>query len=165
MFTRLIGALAIAGIAGTFALQGPPAQAHGLERIEATQVLNMLRSKGARNLELKTDSHGDPLITGEHEGTNFSTLFYNCENSRCKAFQFRASFTNEALRDRNHKLDLMNQYNSSWQFGKAYVSNRGSLIFEVSGSAVGGIELQNVDTYAQLFFSSIEEFKRIAGWR
>ena len=35
MFTRLIGALAIAGIAGTFALQGSPAQAHGLERLGA----------------------------------------------------------------------------------------------------------------------------------
>src|SRR5690349_19769128 len=93
--------------------------------VDPQQIVNILQSMG-KGGELKYDKDGDPEVTGKTENINFVIFFYNCQRqqqpSRCRSYQFWASFHNLASPP---TLEKLNQWNETKRLAQASTDGEG----------------------------------------
>ncbi|WP_424977794.1 YbjN domain-containing protein [Leisingera sp. S232] len=90
-------------------------------------VANFFKDEGA-NVEVTTDSVGDPNLKVEYYGNDFSVYYYGCEdNTNCDAIQFFSGYQT----DGSVRLSKINEWNTNNRFARAYVSEEGSARIEM----------------------------------
>ena len=103
------------------------------------KVLEIARGFGSAELESASD--GSPRIRGRMEGTNYSVLFYGCEDGKdCTTIQFWM-YTNAP----QNPLLALNNWNRDRRFGKAYIDADGDVVIEMDVNLLGGVSPKNLD--------------------
>ncbi|CAN0604131.1 unnamed protein product, partial [Ectocarpus sp. 12 AP-2014] len=72
------------------------------------------------------DGNGEQYIAATLDGINFAVDVYNCEPD-CADLSFTASFEMEGL-----TVALMNEWNSTRRFGKAYIRDDGDAVIQIA---------------------------------
>lgn len=104
-----------------------PAFAAPVTAANPQSVAKALQDAGYR-AEMSKDDSGDPMIKSTSSGTNFLVLFYGCkDNKNCATVQFFAGYT-----DAKHaSLSALNEWNAKNRFGRAYLTDTGSVRLEM----------------------------------
>jgi hypothetical protein len=109
---------------------------------------------GGYKAVLGTDKVGDPMITSGVSGTAFQVFFYNCTAHKdCATVQFHSGYSLTA----KPTADLMNQWNKSQRFGRAYLDGEGDPILEMD------VDLDDGGLSPALFIDNIEFWASILG--
>ena len=138
---RLIGVLAV--LAAGWAM---PAQAQMVRAQDPNSVVQAMRN-GGYEATLGTDGVGDPMVTSSRNGTTWQVYFYNCTNNTdCATVQFHSGYDFT----RSPSLDLINQWNQSQRFGKAYLDTEGDPVLEMD------LDLDDGGLSRLLFIDNIE---------
>jgi len=159
--------LALLGV--VIVLAAAPAQAVNVKKssmyrlLEAEQMIAALESAGATDLEETTDDQGDPMINASYEGISFAVLFYNCRDRGCEWGQFRASFERSDLSHRE-MLDIVNEWNTEWVFGKAYVNEEQDLLLEQPFVVQGGVSQKNLNHNTDEWLIALKRYAETLGW-
>ena len=127
------------------------------DMLDATKV-DAIRDvlSGWGSAELDKDPDGDPLVRGRIEGVAYSLVFYSCgvDSSGCKNVTFMAYFERgEAT------VDLMNAWNSSRRFGKAFIDPDGDLALSMSVNLDGGVSRKNFDDTVDWWRAATSDFQ------
>jgi hypothetical protein len=129
------------------AIGSAPAGAAGLVHAQDPQSLVTAMQKAGYTAQLGVDKVGDPMITSAYSGTNFQVLFYNCTNHReCATVQFHVGYDFSKA----PTLDLINQWNSSERFGRAYLDKESDPILEMD------VDLDDGGLSPDLFVDNLE---------
>ncbi len=137
----------------------PLAQAQSVNANAPQSVANALSAAGY-SAELGTDEYGDPKISSNYDGINFTIYFYGCDDgSACQDLQFRASFQTDRI---NHTQ--MNTWNRDKFMGKAYVTDNGSSIVEHPVAGVDGMSRYAFDRTLRRWESVLDGFVEAIGW-
>jgi hypothetical protein len=134
---RLISALACVLIA----LTGPSHAAGLVDAADAGQLAGLIRDLGYR-ARVETDNVGDPMIVSSVGGTDFSILFYGCENgANCTSLLFKVGFdlTEGAT------LEAVNAWNEKNLFGRAYLDDEADPWIEMPVNLFGGVSRENFE--------------------
>ncbi len=127
-----------------------PAVAQTVSGARPDSVAAALREAGYR-AELTKDDSGDPLIKSSASGASFLLLFYNCkENKDCSTVQFFAGFKKSGV-----TLQQLNDWNTQYRFGRAYLTKEGSARIEMDvdldkGGMSSALFIANVKTWEAL---------------
>ena len=151
--------LAVAALASAWAL---PAQAQMVRAQEPDSIVSALQD-GGYSAKLGTDAVGDPLITSSVGGTTFQIFFYNCvEHKACATVQFHSGYDLE----NPVALDLINTWNRTQRFARAYLDKENDPILEMD------VDLDDGGLSRLLFIDNIEfwttqvgEFEKRIGYR
>lgn len=143
-----------------------PAAAQSPEGVAPEEVLSALRTHGAAEIETFLDEQGEPEISATIEGLSFGVIFYRCGTGpglRCTQVQFRSSFVPEGTR--LAALELMDTWNRTWVFGKAYLDEEGAFFIEHAFYGSGGVTRENVSENTALWLELLPDFARHIGFR
>jgi hypothetical protein len=147
---KRIGLVLAATIAAGVAV---PAQAQMVRAQDPSSVAQALRN-GGYTATVGTDNVGDPMITSAYNGTTFQVYFYNCtDNRECATVQFHSGYDF----NRPISLDLINQWNRSQRFGRAYLDNEGDPILEMD------VDLDDGGLSRLLFIDNVEFWTSVLG--
>lgn len=131
--------------AGALAL-GAPAQAGAVRAQDPASVVTALQNAGYA-AKLGTDKVGDPMITSGINGTTFQIFFYNCTDHRqCATVQFHAGYD----LDKSASFEVINDYNRSQRFGRAFIDKEGDPILEMD------VDLDDGGMSSELFIDNVE---------
>ncbi len=114
--------------------------------------------------ELGVDKVGDPMITSSVAGTKFQIFFYNCTNhAQCATVTFHSGYD---MPDNSTPLDLMNDWNRSKRFGRAYLDKETDPILEMDVDLDDGGEapllfIDNIEFWAGI----LSDFEKRIGYR
>lgn len=123
-----------------------PGAASAQALIDATQVDDIARiARDYGTAEVGTDSAGDPMITGDMDGTTYVVFFYGCTNGAdCTTIQFIASWVNPGAVD----AAQLHTWNREKRFGKAYLDDENDPVLEMNVNLFGGVSETNLsDTF------------------
>lgn len=159
--TRLLTASLLALIAlstGSMATAAGPAG--GTEQIiDATDpqlLVRIIQDLGYR-ASLETDSQGDPLIRSSVGGTEFAVVFYGCsqQHDNCQILLFKAGYE---LNTRVG-MELINQWNASRLFGRAYLDEVSDPWIELVLNVQGGVSRTQFEKTFEWWETSVGEFE------
>ena len=123
------------------ALYGVPASAELVDATAPGTLVEVIQALGYR-AKLDTDALGDPKIVSSVGGTDFSIYFYGCtENSACKALLFKVGYD---LID-GTTLEVVNDWNETSLFGRAYLDEEGDPWVEMAVNMDGGVARFNFE--------------------
>lgn len=103
----------------------------GLVFADLEQLHLLLAEIGSVRRE--TDEQGVTYLAGTVEGINYVVDVYNCDPG-CADLTFTASFEMQGMTN-----DLMNEWNASRRFGKAYIRSDGDAIIQMAINTRFGI--------------------------
>jgi hypothetical protein len=109
---------------------------------------------------LGTDSVGDPLISGDIDGTSYNLFFYGCEqNANCQWFLFSAGFDlpNGAT------LQAVNDWNRNQLVGQAYLDDQNDPYLNYFVTTTGGLTQENFADAVDWWRVALGEFKTALG--
>ncbi|WP_233717539.1 YbjN domain-containing protein [Jiella avicenniae] len=93
-------------------------------------MLDVARGYGEAELT-KTES-GDPVITGDINGTAYQLFFLDCRDHRdCRTLNFYAVWGTAGV-----SLELLNRWNALGAYNKAYLTTDGLPVVELNASAL-----------------------------
>jgi hypothetical protein len=130
---------------GLFLFMAMPATAQGpsdkiVEQMTPGMIAGMLKELGHQP-RIEKDNRGDPMIVANLEGTKYVVIFFDCEKSGpladrfCTDLEFYAGFTV----DHPPALIALNRWNSGQAYGKAYLRENGSVVFEMAINLAKGV--------------------------
>ncbi|WP_293576878.1 YbjN domain-containing protein [Phaeobacter sp.] len=112
--------------------------------------------------DVTTDDVGDPNISVNYYGNEFSIYFYGCtDNTRCDAIQFFSGYQT----DGSVRLSKINDWNTENRFGRAYVSDEGSARIELD--VFLGNDGMSADDFAELlgiWSRLVQDFETLIDW-
>ncbi|KIC12435.1 hypothetical protein RA19_02060 [Leisingera sp. ANG-M1] len=124
-------------------------------------VANFFKDEGAQ-VEVTTDSVGDPNLKVEYYGNDFSVYYYGCDNNtNCDAIQFFSGYQT----DGGVRISKINEWNRENRFARGYISEEGSARIEMD--VFLGKEGMNPDDFAQavgFWTRRMTEFEEFIGW-
>ncbi|MBP0616953.1 YbjN domain-containing protein [Jiella mangrovi] len=104
--------------------------AQGIDRNDFAAILDMANGYGEAELT-KTES-GDPVITGDINGTAYQLFFLDCHANRdCRTLNFYAVWDGAGV-----PLELLNRWNAMGAFNKAYLTEGGMPVVELNDSTI-----------------------------
>ena len=109
---------------------------------------------GGYAAKLGVDKVGDPMITSGVAGTTFQIFFYNCTaHKECATVQFHSGYhlTTPV------SLEMINEYNRSQRFGRAYLDKENDPILEMD------VDLDDGGVSSLLFIDNIEFWASVLG--
>lgn len=138
-----------------------PANAQSiLANIHPSDLEIVIGDLGGFDIEIGTDSYGDPEINATYNNLVFTVLFYECNGEYCEQFQFRGVF--EA--DRIEARDAATAQNSNLVFGKGYVDSDGDAVVELPVSVKGGVTMDFLYAQTELWFEILTDFGAELGY-
>jgi len=124
-------------------------------------VASFFKDEGA-NVEVTTDSVGDPNLKVEYYGNDFSVYYYGCDNNtNCNAIQFYSGYQT----DGGVRISKINEWNRENRFARGYISEEGSARIEMD--VFLGSEGMNPDDFAQavgIWTRRMTEFETFIDW-
>jgi hypothetical protein len=140
---------------------GHSAQAQNLLATDPARIARAMQDAGYR-AELTKDNSGDPMIRSAAGGTNFTVLFYNCENNRnCTTLQFRTAFAT----DQKRSLEVINTFNKDKRFARVYLDGDRDPVIEMDVNLdEGGVAVGNFVDNLKVFERLLGQFKQAIGW-
>ncbi|MBY6057671.1 YbjN domain-containing protein [Leisingera daeponensis] len=124
-------------------------------------VANFFKDEGAE-VEMTTDSVGDPNLKVEYYGNDFSVYYYGCDNNTdCEAIQFFSGYQT----DGSVRLSKINEWNTNNRFARAYVSEEGSARIEMD--LLLGDDGMTPDDFADavgIWNRAVQDFEEFIGW-
>ena len=118
-------------------------------QVRAEDPQSLVRAMQAHGYvaELTTDRGGDPMIRSASSGVNFQVLFYNCTNHKeCATVQFHVGYDLKS----GSLLEVVNNWNKSQRFGRAYLDSENDPILEMD------VDLDDGGVSQMLFIDNLE---------
>jgi hypothetical protein len=157
--------LAIFTLAALAALLGSgTAQADGKPQIvdgsDPEALVSIIQDLGYR-ARLEVDGAGDPLIRSSVGGTQFAVVFYGCteNHDQCQILLFKAGYELK----RKVGLELINQWNATRLFGRAYLDDVDDPWLELVLNVRGGVTREQFEQTFDWWESSVGEFEKELG--
>ena len=129
--TSLLFSSFLAAMPGAAALatEAKPAE-NAIDRNDFQAILNLATGYG--EAQLTSTERGDPVITGDINGTAYQLFFLDCRKHRdCATLNFYATWDGAGI-----PLELFNSWNAMGAYNKAYLSEGGMPVVELNASAV-----------------------------
>lgn len=113
-------------------------------------------ARGYGEAELTTVDNGDPVIVGEMNAISYQLFFLDCTANRdCRVLDFYAIWDTPGI-----DLAVINDWNRTQPFHKAYLGDDGLPVIELNLSTVGGLTRpQLVDAFDR-WAVALAEFQR-----
>jgi len=93
---------------------------------DATSIADFFTDEGATPT-VEVDNVGDPKISVEYYGAEFTIYFYGCDDGKdCDAIQFFSGYRTEG----SVRLSKVNDWNADKRYAIAYISDSGSTRIE-----------------------------------
>ncbi|MEX0300884.1 MAG: YbjN domain-containing protein [Leisingera sp.] len=138
-----------------------PAAAQNVVAKTGESVANFFRDEGAQ-VEVTTDSVGDPNLKVEYYGNDFSVYYYGCsDNTNCDAIQFFSGYQT----DGGVRVSKINEWNRENRFARGYISEEGAARIEMD--VFLGNNGLSADDFAQAvgkWNRAMQEFEEFIGW-
>ena len=123
-----------------------------LSRITTPQVVALLQDQGFTNIEV--DSDNDIIV----RMNGYNVLIF-ARNNNYTNVKFRFTFGPRTVESLNITLDVLNDWNVSKMFTKAYYrESSGSISLEMDLPLRGGVTLDHISQSIQMFDRSMREF-------
>lgn len=129
----------------------------GLVFANITEICPVIAEVGTARLD--RDSNGEQYIAGTLDGINFAVDVYNCEPD-CADLSFTASFEMEGL-----TVALMNEWNSTRRFGKAYIRDDGDAVIQIAINTRHGIALETFRDDLVWWETVLQDYVEFIGFR
>ena len=139
-----------------------PAQAQLVKAQDPQTLVRALQNAGYA-AQLGVDAVGDPKITSASGGTTFQIFFYNCTNHKeCATIQFHSGYD----LDKAPSLDLINEWNRSQRFARAYLDKESDPIVEMDVDLDdGGLSPLLFIDNMEFWTASLAKFEKHIGFR
>lgn len=112
-----------------FATEANPA-ANAIGRNDLPAILDVAQGYGEAELT-KTET-GDPVITGDINGTAYQLFFLDCSrNTDCRTLNFYAIWDGAGI-----SLELINRWNATGAYNKSYLTETGMPVVELNASSI-----------------------------
>ena len=140
------------------------AAADGLPQIvdgsDPDALVSIIQNLGYR-ARLEVDGDGDPMIRSSVGGTEFALVFYGCSDShdQCQILLFKAGYELK----RKVGLDLINEWNATRLFGRAYLDDVDDPWLELVLNVRGGVTREQFEKTFEWWESSVGEFEKEIG--
>jgi len=120
-------------------------------------VVTALTFADADRLERTTDSQGNPKVVGEFSRLKFAVAFRDCTGGGCAWCRFQTYVTRPDM-SRTEKLAFVNEWNSQWPFGSAFITGQGNLALDQPFIAAGGVSRGNLQHAADQWIIALTRF-------
>ena len=119
-------------------------------------LVDIIQSLGYR-ASLEVDGEGDPLIRSSVGGTQFALVFYGCseQHDDCQILLFKAGYE---LNDKVG-MDVINQWNATRLFGRAYLDEVSDPWIELVLNMQGGVTRAQFEKTFEWWETSVGEFE------
>ena len=124
-------------------------------------LVNIIQELGYR-ATLEVDGEGDPLIRSSVGGTQFALVFYGCSDQHdgCQILLFKAGYE---LNDKVG-MDVINQWNATRLFGRAYLDDVSDPWLELVLNMHGGVTRAQFEKTFEWWETSVGEFEEEIGF-
>lgn len=129
----------------------------GLVFANITEICPLIAEIGTARLD--RDSNGEEYIAATLDGINFAVDVYNCEPD-CADLSFTASFEMEGL-----TVALMNEWNSTRRFGKAYIRDDGDAVIQIAINTRHGVALETFRDDLVWWETVLQDYVEFIGFR
>lgn len=135
----------------------------GMVRAQDPQSLVTAMFFGKYKAGLERDQVSNPRIVSEVSSTEFQIMFYNCEARKdCATVTFLSGYTLQ----RQPTLDVINEWNKTNRFGRAYLDRDGEAALAVDvdlddGGLSRALFLDNLEFWT----ASLISFEKHIGYR
>ena len=123
-------------------------------------LVSIIQDLGYRAI-LEVDGQGDPLIRSSVGGTQFAVVFYGCseDHDQCQILLFKAGYE----MDQKVDLELINEWNATRLFGRAYLDDVDDPWIELVLTVRGGVTREQFEQTFEWWESSVGEFEKELG--
>lgn len=123
-------------------------------------LVRIIQDLGYR-ADLEVDSEGDPLIRSSVGGTQFALLFYGCTDNhdRCGILLFKAGWD----LDRQVDMNVINRWNATRLFGRAYLDEVMDPWIELVLNLQGGVTRTQFESTFEWWGTSVGQFEEEIG--
>jgi hypothetical protein len=125
--------------------------------ISGKDIQRLLLLAGVESV-ISQDQAGNPLVFAQSGETKFVVRTFDCQaagaDTNCRRLQYRAGFELPTPPSR----DSMNDFNRTWVFGKAYVTENGLAAIEYPVNLTLGVTEANLVHNFVLWVAILEEF-------
>ena len=123
---------------------------------DPSALVNIIQDLGYR-ATLEVDGEGDPLIRSSVGGTQFALVFYGCseQHDGCQILLFKAGYE---LNDKVG-MDVINQWNATRLFGRAYLDDVSDPWLELVLNMQGGVTRTQFEKTFEWWETSVGEFE------
>ncbi|WPL12517.1 YbjN domain-containing protein [Thiorhodovibrio litoralis] len=141
----------------TVAFVTPAVAADSPTIIDANSVDAILSlAKGFGEVELDTDSLGNPLIIGRTNGIKYGIYFHGCEEGKeCKDIQFISGWSGVKL-----SLETINEWNRTQRFCKALIDQEGDPGLRFPVNIRYGVTSENMEDTMDWWAVIVKKFKK-----
>ena len=149
-------------VAALAMIAAAPVHAQLVRAQDPQSVVDAMQAAGY-TAKLGVDRLGDPKIDSSVSGTNFVVFFYNCTGNRdCATVQFHSAFDMPTPLT----LDLINEWNRSQRFGRAYLDKENDPTIEMDVDLDdGGLSRALFEDNLEFWASVLGKFERHIGRR
>lgn len=119
-------------------------------------LVRIIQDLGYR-ADLEVDAEGDPLIRSSVGGTRFSLVFYGCSDAHngCEIVLFKAGWELK----KKVGIDVINQWNATRLFGRAYLDDVMDPWIELVLNLRGGVTRRQFESTFEWWENSVGEFE------
>lgn len=121
------------------------------------ELCPLVAESGAARLE--RDGNGEQYIAATLNGINYAVDVYNCEPD-CADLSFTASFEMDGM-----TVELMNEWNSTRRFGKAYIREDGDAVIQIAINTRHGIALETFRDDLVWWETVLQDYVEFIGFR
>ena len=154
---KLIAAIALVVVASSAVARAPAeASPQIVDGSDPAALVDIIQDLGYRAI-LEVDGEGDPLIRSSVGGTQFALVFYGCseQHDACQILLFKAGYE---LNDKVG-MDVINQWNATRLFGRAYLDDVSDPWIELVLNMQGGVTRQQFEKTFEWWETSVGEFE------
>lgn len=154
--------LSVMALAALTAAWAGPSSAQNVRAQDPGTVVSALQGAGY-TANLGTDKLGDPMISSSLNGTVFQIFFYNCKDNRdCATVEFHSGYDLPT----SPSLDLINEWNRTKRFARAFLDKENDPILEMSvdlddGGLSPALFIDNFEFWATI----LDQFEKRIGHR
>lgn len=135
----------------------PGGNVGGLVFAEVDDLLRLAAEIGSARIE--RDDDGDSFIAGNIDGINYSLDVFNCDPD-CADLALTASFEVSGATNA-----LMNDWNSTRRFGKAYIRDDGDAVLQLAINTRYGITVETFRDDLEWWKVVLEDYVSFVGFR
>jgi hypothetical protein len=135
---------------------GSASEAQIVDGTDPTALVEIIQDLGYR-ANLEVDGEGDPMIRSSVGGTQFALVFYGCseQHDNCQILLFKAGYE---LNDKVG-MDVINQWNATRLFGRAYLDEVSDPWIELVLNMQGGVTRAQFEKTFEWWEMSVGEFE------
>ena len=126
--------------------------------VSSGEMLRIARLFGSA--AISRQKNGDPLIAGAINHIPYALRFLNCANrDACEDINFRVGFQVKP------SIDVINAWNASKRFSRAYLDGEGDAILEMDVVINGGVSTEMLNSSFEYWRLSLNQFVKHIGFQ